>query len=70
MLAIITNKRVSRSVGFLVSGKWVMLCAHAYANDWHNFIRIADAYFSAHEEDHCMRCFWEEVIRVSRERII
>jgi hypothetical protein len=45
-----------------------MLCAYAFANEWFHFVIFADYIFSAHEDDHCLRCFWEECLRMSRER--
>jgi hypothetical protein len=68
LLEIITRKHVSRSVGFLVCGQWVMLCAYAFASEWFHFIILVDSVFDPYESDHCMRCFWEECLRMSRER--
>jgi hypothetical protein len=45
-----------------------MLCAYAFASEWFHFINFVDKIFSFEEETHCMRCFWEECLRMSRER--
>lgn len=66
LLNIFCGKGTSRLLGFAVTGEWMMLCACAIHHDWSHFVAHVDSAFAKVEQDHCQRCFWEEVLRHSR----